>query len=106
MTREESVSKFLELEPTFGTTALSDVYCPWLSVDFFGRARSLEGLDPAKSCQRDARSPGKSREVATIEPPKTIYFPREKKRTRKSTSSHDGSSSGDTLHACTSASKS
>ena len=102
MTREESVSKFLELEPTFGTTALSDVYCPWLSVDFFGRARILEELDPAKSC----RSPGKSREVETIKPPKTIYFPRGEKRTRKSTSSHDGSPSGDTLHACTSASKS
>ena len=72
MTREESVSKFLALEPTFGTTALSDVYCPWLSVDFFGRARNFEGLDPAKSCQRDAGSPSKSRGVESIEPPKTI----------------------------------
>ena len=106
MTREESVSKFLSLEPTFGTTALSDNCCPWLSVDFSGRARILEGLDPAKSCQRDAGSPSKSRGVESIEPHKTIYFPRGKKRTCKNTSSLDRSSSGDTLHACTSASKS
>ena len=92
MTRKESVSKFFALEPTFGTTALSDVYCPWLSVDFFGNARILEGLDPTKSCQPDAGSPSKSRRLEPIEPPKTIYLPRGKKRTRKSISSRDRSS--------------
>ena len=106
MTREESVTKFLALEPTFGSTALSDVYCPWLSVDFFGRAKIFEGLDPTKSCPRAAQSSSKTQRVESIEPPTTIYFPRGKKRTRKSVSSRDRSSSGETLHACTSASKS
>ena len=78
MTREESVTKFLTLEPTFGSTALSDVYCPWLSVDFFGKAKIFEGLDPTKSCQRDVQSSSKSRRVESIEPPTTIYFPRGK----------------------------
>ena len=106
MTREESVTKFLALEPTFGSTALSDVYCPLLSVDFFGKARIFEGLDPTKSCQRDAQSSSKTRRVESIEPPTTIYSPRGKKRARKSVSSRERSSSRETLHACTSASKS
>ena len=106
MTREESVTKFLTLEPTFGSTALSDVYCPRLSEDFFRKGKTFEGLDPTKSCQRDAQSYSKTRRVESIEPPTTIYFPRGKKRTRKSVSSRDRSSSGETLHACTSASKS
>ena len=37
VTSEQSISKFLLLEPDFGTQGLSDVYCPWLSVDYFGR---------------------------------------------------------------------
>ena len=61
MTREESVTKLLTLEPNFGSTALKDVYCPWVSVDFFGKAKIFEELDPTKSCQRDAQSSSKAR---------------------------------------------
>ena len=38
-TSDDSVSKFLASEPNFGSTVLSDVYCPWLSVDFLTAPR-------------------------------------------------------------------
>ena len=81
------------MEPTFGSTALSDVHCPWLIVDFSGKAGILEGLDATKSRQREVGSPSKSRKIESIERPKTVYFPRGKNRTRKSTSSRDHSTS-------------
>ena len=43
-TSDDSVSKFLALEPNFGSTALSDVYFPWLSVDFFDSAKIHKSL--------------------------------------------------------------
>ena len=51
VTSEQSIAKFLLLEPDFGTQGLSDVYCPWLSVDYFGRTKLLEQLDPKGSFQ-------------------------------------------------------
>ena len=51
VTSEQSISKFLLLEPDFGTQGLSDVYCPWLSVDSFGRTKLLEQLDSKGSFQ-------------------------------------------------------
>ena len=51
VTSEQSISKFLLLEPDFRTQGLSDVYCPWLSVDYFGRTKLLEQLDPKGSFQ-------------------------------------------------------
>ena len=51
VTSEQSISKFLLLDPDFGRQGLSDVYCPWLSVDYFGRTKLLEQLDPKGSFQ-------------------------------------------------------
>ena len=70
------------LSGNFGNIALSDVYCPWLSVDFFDCAKIHKSLDPTGSCPRDLRSPIKIRETAPIDSPKTIYFQRGKKRGR------------------------
>ena len=44
VTTDQSVSAFLRLEPDFGGVGLSDTYCPWDSVDFFGRSEILEQL--------------------------------------------------------------
>ena len=53
VTTDQSVMSFLQLEPTFGNSGLSDTYCPWLSVDFFGRDEIIEQLDPSKTyCQK------------------------------------------------------
>ena len=52
MTSDKSIAAFLQLEPNFGGSGLSDVYCPWESVDFFGRAKFLEQLDPSSTCRR------------------------------------------------------
>ena len=52
MTSDKSIAAFLQLEPSFGGSGLSDVYCPWKSVDFFGRAKFLEQLDPNSTCRR------------------------------------------------------
>ena len=101
-TSDDSVSKFLALEPNFGNTAISDVYCPWLSVDFFDSAKIHKSLDPTGSCPRDLQSPIKIRETAPIDSPKTIYFPRGKKRGRYESSSRNRSSSNETLQAGTS----
>ena len=49
VTTDQSVSSFLWLEPTFGNSGLSDIYCPWQSVDFFGREEIIEQLDPGKT---------------------------------------------------------
>ena len=101
-TSEVSVLKFLALEPSFGNTALSDVYCPWLSVNFFDRAEIHKCLDSTGSCQRDLQSPVKLREAVPLDSPKTVFFPRGKKRGRYQTSSRDRSSSTDSLRAGTS----
>ena len=52
MTSDKSIGAFLQLEPNFGGSGLSDVYCPWESVDFFGRAKFLEQIDPSKTCRQ------------------------------------------------------
>ena len=49
---DQSVAAFLRLEPTFVGVGTSDVYSPWDSVDFFGRAEILERMDPDGTCQR------------------------------------------------------
>ena len=46
VTSQQSISKFLLLEPDFETQGLSDVFCPWLSVDYIGRTKLLEQLNP------------------------------------------------------------
>ena len=46
VTSEQSISKFLLLEPDFGTQGLTDVYRPWLSVDYFERTRFLSSWTP------------------------------------------------------------
>ena len=102
MTREEPVSKFLALEPSFGNSALSDVYCPWLSVNFFDRADILKKLDPTGSCHRDLQAQSESRDIAPMESPKSIHYARGKKRGRYQTSSRDRSSSTGSLQAGTS----
>ena len=69
VTSEHCISKFLLLEQDFGTQGLSAVYCPWLSVDYFGRTKLLEQLDPKGSFQpappvdreSDASSVGKAK---------------------------------------------
>ena len=52
VTFDQSVAAFLRLEPTFVGVGTSDIYSPWDSVDFFGRAEILERLDPDGTCQR------------------------------------------------------
>ena len=101
-TSEEFVLKFLPLESSFGNTALSDVYCPWLGVNFFERAEIHKCLNPTDSCQRYLQSPIKLRETVIMDSPNTLYFPRGKKRGRYHTSSRDRSFSTDSLQAGTS----
>ena len=101
-TSEDSVLKFLALEPNFGITALSDVNLPWLSVNFFQSAEILKNLDPTGSCQRDLQSRSKMRGTVPMESPKTIHFLRGRKRGRYQTSSRDRPSFSDSLEAGTS----
>ena len=44
VTTDQSVSDFHRLEPDFIDGGMSDTYCPWDSVDFFGRSKILEQL--------------------------------------------------------------
>ena len=44
VTTDQSVSDFLRLELDFADGGLSDTYCPWDSIDFFGRSKILEQL--------------------------------------------------------------
>ena len=44
VTTDQSVADFLRLEPDFIDGGMSDTYCPWDSVDFFGRSKILEQL--------------------------------------------------------------
>ena len=53
VTKHRSLSSFLQLEPTFGGSGLSDTYCPWLSVDFFGPGQIIEQLVPAKTYRQN-----------------------------------------------------
>ena len=48
VTTDQSVSSFLQLEPTFADSGLPDTYCPWLSVEFFGQDQIYDQLDPGK----------------------------------------------------------
>ena len=79
-TKEESVAKFLGLESTFGSTGLSDVYCPLLSVDFVGRAGIVEALDQSGSCCRDSSFKSAPKPIGVVESPWCIPVPRPKKR--------------------------
>ena len=49
VTTDQSVADFLGLEPDFVDGVLSDNYCPWDSVDFFGRSKILEQLTSDRS---------------------------------------------------------
>ena len=49
VTTDQSVSDFLRLEPDFADGGPSDTYCPWDSVDFFGRYKILEQLSSDRS---------------------------------------------------------
>ena len=44
-TSDQSVAAFLRLEPEFGSRGLSDAYCPWPDVDFFGCKRIMDLLN-------------------------------------------------------------
>ena len=99
---DDSVSKFLALELNFGNTAFSDIHCPWFCVDFCDSAKIHKSLDPTGLCQQFLQSPTKIRETAPVDSPKTVYFPRGKKRGRYQSSSRDRSSSDESLQAGTS----
>ena len=51
-----SVAVFRRLELDFGASGLADTYCPWDSVEFFGRSKILEQLDPETTRPRVSTS--------------------------------------------------
>ena len=65
-TSESSISKFLALEPTFGSTGLRDIYSPWGDLDKFGWAEiddvinSVTPKGPKVSAAEDAPSTSKA----------------------------------------------
>ena len=73
------MAKFLGLEPTFDSLGLNDVYCPWLSMDFFGRAEIVDALAPSGSCRRDSPSKSAPKLIGVVKSPRTIPAPRRKK---------------------------
>ena len=65
-TSESSISNFLALEPTFGSTGLRDIYSPWSDLDKFGWAEindvinSVTPKGPKVSAAEDAPSTSKA----------------------------------------------
>ena len=65
-TSESSISNFLALEPTFGSTGLGDIYSPWSDLDKFGWAEindvinSVTPKGPKVSAAEDAPSTSKA----------------------------------------------
>ena len=53
-TSDDSVRRFLALEPTSGTTGSKDTCSPWDSLDHFGRAQMKYVIGPTPSSKQDA----------------------------------------------------
>ena len=49
LTSDSSISRFLDLEKTFGNTGLGGTYSPWDCIDHFGRGQTRENLSSQAS---------------------------------------------------------
>ena len=56
LTSDSSITRFIELEQSFGNAGLSDVYSPWDSIDHFGRVQIREALGTSSSGQTTTSS--------------------------------------------------
>ena len=72
LTSDESVGKFIRLEPVFGSSGLSATYSPWSSVEYFNRAEIQKILDLTRSCQIDRRSVISAASNPQVELPKHL----------------------------------
>ena len=80
VTSDASISEFLEMESTFGRTALGDTYDPWSGLDNFGRTEILSKLDPERRLQSKAGKVGASSAVTVQQSPSTLQYPKKNVR--------------------------
>ena len=66
---------------TFGSTALSDTYDPWLGVDYFGRSVILTNLDPTRKSKRGPQQKRVIKTTGEQVPPEIIRVPKRIVRT-------------------------
>ena len=77
LTSDSSVSRFLLLEQSFGTTGLSDVYSPWDSVGHFGRAQIRQSLEPRGASDESGPPVSMTEENVPLQP---FHVPKPGKR--------------------------
>ena len=77
-TSEDSVRRFLALEPPFGTTGLKDTYSPWDSLDHFGRGQIKDVIGPTSTNKQDA--PTTSSVATSTKAPSQFLVPKPGRR--------------------------
>ena len=102
ITTDASIAEFLDLESTFGRTALIDTYDPWLGLDKFGRSDFLSKLDPSDKYQCSG-SKVKATECTKVQqPPSTLSYSRKNVRPTHHLSDSEVSQSAKNLRQCSS----
>ena len=80
VTSESSIADFLEMEPTFGRTVLSDVYDQWSGLDNSGKADIISKLDPEDKFQNKVSKASASRTAEVQQYPDTMKYPKKNVR--------------------------
>ena len=102
VTSDASISEFLEMESTFGRTALGDTYDPWSGLDNFGRTEILSKLDPDRRLQSKASKAGTSSSVIVQQSPSTLQYSKKNVRPTHLLSDSEVAQSAKSLRQCSS----
>ena len=99
-TSDASISEFLELESTFGRSALSDTYNPWTGLDNFGRTTILSKLDPDSKFGSAAGKEGVTRSITVQQSPRTLQYSKKNVRPTTLLSDSEVSQAAKSLRQC------
>ena len=99
-TSDASISEFLELESSFGRSALSDSYNPWTGMDNFGRTTILSKLDPGSKFRSAAGKEGVTSSITVQQSPSTLQYSKKNVRPTTLLSDSEVSQAAKSLRQC------
>ena len=99
-TSDASISEFLELESSFGRSALSDTYNPWVGLDNFGKTTILSKLDPGNKFRSAAGKEGITRSASVQQSPSTLQYSKKNVRPTTLLSDSEVSQAAKSLRQC------
>ena len=99
-TSDASISEFLELESSFGRSALSDTYNPWIGLDNFGKTTILSKLDLENKFRSAVGKEGITRSIPVQQSPSTLQYSKKNVRPTTLLSDSEVSQAAKSLRQC------